>query len=204
MQNIEKQVKELFLLAQENKEKHIKGESDLSELTEVIDLISGKFDDYESERREKDKIVKELKSEVSDLNTSVKNLENQLDRQEQYSRRNRIFIHGITETQDENTDDISLRTINEHLELELTEKELDRIHRIGNPKSGNKKTRAIIVKFARYNTRRKVFVNKKGLINTGISITKSLAKHKMEFFKKAKNEFRFNNVWTVDERICIF
>ena len=140
MQNIEKQVKELFLLAQENKEKHIKGESDLSELTEAIDLISGKFDDYESERREKDKIIKELKSEVSDLNISVKNLENQLDYQEQYSHRNCILIHGITETQDENTDDISLRTINEHLELELTEKELDRTHRIGNTKSGNKKT----------------------------------------------------------------
>ena len=39
MQNIEKQVKELFLLAKENKEKHIKGESDLSELTEAIYLI---------------------------------------------------------------------------------------------------------------------------------------------------------------------
>ena len=76
MQNIEKQVKELFLLAEENKEKHIKGESDLRELTKAIDLISGKFDDYERERREKDKIIKKLKSKVSDLNTSVKNLEN--------------------------------------------------------------------------------------------------------------------------------
>ena len=75
---------------------------------------------------------------MSDLNISVKNLEHQLDRQEQCLRRNCILIHGITETQDENTDDISLRTINEHLELELTEKELDRTHRIGNPKSGKK------------------------------------------------------------------
>ena len=49
-----------------------KGESDLSELTKATDLISGKFDDYERERREKDKIIKELKSEVSDLNTSDK------------------------------------------------------------------------------------------------------------------------------------
>ena len=76
---------------------------------------------------------------MSDLNTSVKNLENQLDRLEQYSGRNCILIHDVTDTQNENTDDISLRTINEHLELELTEKELDRTHRIGNPKSGNKK-----------------------------------------------------------------
>ena len=71
---------------------------------------------------------------MSDLNISVKILENQLDRQEQYSRRNCILIHGIIETQDENTDDISLRTINEHLQLELTEKGLDHTHRIGNPK----------------------------------------------------------------------
>ena len=41
---------------------------------------------------------------------------------------------NITETQDKNTDDISLRTINEHLEFELTEKELDGTHRVGNPK----------------------------------------------------------------------
>ena len=202
IQNIEKQIEELFLLAQENEEKYIKGESHLSELTKAIDLIPCKFDDYERERREKYKIITDSKSEVSDLSTSVKNLENQLDHQEQYSRRNCILIHDITETQSENADDISFRTINEHLELALTEKELDRTHRIGNPKSGNKKTRPIIVKFARHNTRRKVFVNKKRLINTGISITKSLAKHKMEFFKKAKNEFRFNNVWTVDEQIC--
>ena len=80
----------------------------------------------------------------------------------------------------------------EHLELELTQKELDRTHRTGNPKSGSKSPRHIIVKFARYNNKRKVFVNKKRLKNTEISITESLTKHKMEFFKKAKNEFGFN------------
>ena len=58
--------------------------------------------------------------------------------------------------------EISLHTVNEHLELELTKKEVDRTHRIGNPKSGNKRPRPIIVKFARCNTRRKAFVNKKG------------------------------------------
>ena len=100
--------------------------------------MSDKFDDYERERREKDKIIKNSKSEVSDLNICVKNFENQLNRQEQYLHRNCILIHGITEAQDENTDHNSLRTINAHLELELTEKELDRIHRIGNPNQARK------------------------------------------------------------------
>ena len=115
-----------------------------------------------------------------------------------------MLIHGIIETQDENTDDISLRTINEYLELELTEKELDRTHRIGNPKSGCKRPRPIIVKFVRYNTRRKAFVNKKWLKNIRISVTESLAKHRMALLKKAKNEFGFNNIWTVDGRICYY
>ena len=35
----------------------------------------------------------------------MENLENQLNRQEQYSRRNCILIHGITETQCKNTDE---------------------------------------------------------------------------------------------------
>ena len=50
MKNIEKQVKEFSLPAQENKEKHINGESSLRELTKSIDLISDKFDEQEKER----------------------------------------------------------------------------------------------------------------------------------------------------------
>ena len=33
-------------------------------------------------------------------------------------------------------------------------------------------------------------------------IPESLTKHRMEYLKKAKFEFRFNNFWTVDGRIC--
>ena len=36
----------------------------------------------------------------------------------------------MNETEDENTDDISLRATNEHLEVELTEKELDRTQNV--------------------------------------------------------------------------
>ena len=53
------------------------------------------------------------------LNTIAKNLGNQLDHQDLC--RNCILIPHISETQCENTDNISLSTINQHLELELTE-----------------------------------------------------------------------------------
>ena len=86
------------------------------------------------------------------------------------------------------------------MELELTEKGLDCTYRIGNPNAANKDQD----KFARCNTRKKVFVNKKRLKNTRISITESLTKDRTEFLKKAKNEFGFNNVWKVDGLICYY
>ena len=46
-------------------------------------------------------------------------------------------------------------------------------------------------------------MNKKRLKNTGNSISKSLTKNKMEFLKKVKNEFGFNNVWLMDEYVIM-
>lgn len=54
MQNIEKQVKELYLSAQENKQKYIKRKSNLSKLTKAIDLILDKFNEHGKQRREKE------------------------------------------------------------------------------------------------------------------------------------------------------
>ena len=70
---------------------------------------------------------------------------------------NCVLIHGITETQGENTDNISPCTINEHLEVALAENELHRTHRTGNPKSGKKRLRPIIVKFVTLQNQKKYF-----------------------------------------------
>ena len=64
-------------------------------------------------------------------------------------RRNYLLNQDITRTEDENIDDIFLRSINEHLEVDLTENEVDRTHRTGNSKLGNKRPIPIIVKFKR-------------------------------------------------------
>ena len=64
-------------------------------------------------------------------------------------RRNYLLNHDITRTEDENIDDIFLRSINEHLEVDLTENEVDCTPRTGNPKLGNKRPIPIIVKFIR-------------------------------------------------------
>ena len=122
----------------------------------------------------------------------IDKLENLVDRQEQHLRRNCLLVHKIAETSDENTDDLILKTINEKLDINITENEIDRSHRIVKKKD-RQRPRPVIVKLKRYNTRKKVFANKKKFKGTGVSIT--------ELLNKSREEHGFTNVWTTDGRI---
>ena len=130
----------------------------------------------------------------------IDKLEYLVDRQEQYSRRNCLLVHGIADINDENTDDLVLKTINEKLDIDITENEIDRSHRIGKKKDGQR-PRPIIVKLRRYNTRKKVSASKRKLKGTGVSIAESLSVKRMEQLNKAREEHSFTNVWTTDGRI---
>ena len=100
----------------------------------------------------------------------------QVERQEQHSRQNCLLIHGITEGNQENTDDLALEIFREKLYIELTQRDLDRTHRIDKNDKSNNRPRPIIVNFIRYNDRKKNFSKKKQLKNSEIPITKSLTK----------------------------
>ena len=112
--NLDKQVKELYILAQSNNEKHIKGEKQLLDLTESINFMTKRFDDYEKDRAKKEKLIKDLRKDVSSLKNKHEQLKSDVENQEQYSRRNFLLVHGIPEEQEESTDNIVLNAINEH------------------------------------------------------------------------------------------
>ena len=145
----------------------------------------------------KTKLLKICQKKISELAQRIDKLEHLVDRQEQYSRRNCPLVHGIAETKDENKDDLILKTINEKLDVKITENEIDRSHR----KKDGQKPRPIIVKLTRYNTRKKVFASKRKLKGTGVSITESLTTKRMEQLNKAREEHSFTNVWTTDGKI---
>ena len=88
---------------------------------------------------------------------------NSLDRQQQYSRRNCILIHGTSEQKGEDTDEQALKIIREELGETAEKSDLDRTHRIGAFKEYKNKCRPITVKFSKYNVRDKAFKNKKNL-----------------------------------------
>ena len=68
--------------------------------------MSDKFDEFEKERQEQKKVIEELWGEVRSLNEKLNGITEQVDWQEQYSRQNSLLIHGITEENQENTDDL--------------------------------------------------------------------------------------------------
>ena len=79
---------------------------------------------------------------MSKINERTEELEKKIGRQEQYSRRNCILIHGIAENKEENTDQQAIDFINDNLDIKIS---IDRSHRIG----GHDKARPIILKVAR-------------------------------------------------------
>ena len=67
----------------------------------------------------------ELNGTVSKMN-EIEELENKIYRQEQYLRRNRILINGITENKEENTDQQAIDFINNNLEIKIDEININR------------------------------------------------------------------------------
>ena len=91
----------------------------------------------------------------------VDKLSSLVDRQEQYSRRNCILIHGVKENQNEDTDEVVVHEIKSERDLDISPGDIDLTNAIGVPSKG--KNRPIIVKqearIYQQETERKKYVN---------------------------------------------
>ena len=99
-----------------------------------MDFMTNKFEEFELERQEKDKIMDTMKSDMVNMNEKIEKLERIVDRQEQYSRCNCLLLHGIAKGKRENTDELVLENLNEKMHIDLTPSDLDGTHRIGQKK----------------------------------------------------------------------
>ena len=93
-----------------------------------------------------------------------------------------------------------MQTMTDHLDINVTENDLDRSHRyrLGKRSTSHKKSRPIIMILVKYNIRKKIFHSKKKLKGKKTSTTESLTKIRMKTLKKARQEFGVCNVWSSD------
>ena len=75
MQNLEKQVGQIFKMLGKTEDRQIKGECQLTDLAKGVELITQKCDDYEKDRREKDEIIANLQNELKSVTMKVEDLE---------------------------------------------------------------------------------------------------------------------------------
>ena len=88
MKKLEEEMKKVPQMCEKTKDSQIKGESQLNSLNVAMDFVTNKFEEYERERQEKDKIIDTMKSDMVKMKEKIEKLERIVDRQEQYSRRN--------------------------------------------------------------------------------------------------------------------
>ena len=129
----------------------------LSEITEVKNnnnQLKKELEQWKLKVEEKDVQITELKSKIDEL-------ENKFDEQEQYSRRNSLRIQGLTEKPNENLVERLKYVAKKRMNVEMDDLDIDRIHRVGQPKTG--KSRDVIVKFTTYRARHLIFKARTGL-----------------------------------------
>ena len=112
MQNLEKQVGQIFKMLEKTEDSQIKDECQLTDLAKGVDFITQKFDKYQKDRCEIEAIIATLESELKSTSMIVEDLEKKMDRQEQDSRRS-ILIHGLKEERNESTNERGLELFRE-------------------------------------------------------------------------------------------
>ena len=111
-------LKDLERKVAEIHESQIKGGKQLEKVNESIQAINDKFVEFENEIKKKDEEIADLKKDERNLTGKLYDVNNQLDRQEQYSRRNCLLLHGVDETDHEVTDDIIIKTIKDKMDVD--------------------------------------------------------------------------------------
>ena len=176
----------------------------------ITTAIKSELHKHEKQMNELTIKINNLQTEVTQKNNHIMKLEKHIDDMEQYSRRNCLIISGLPESDNENCDNTVIKFARDNLKIDLKPQEIDRSHRLPGKQTqtNNPRPRNIIVKFTSYNSRRKVFENRKELkhCKDRIFINEQLTKTRNDLFYEARKLVKENKVksaWTNDGNILI-
>ena len=146
------------------------------------------------------KDIDALQEEVKVTRAKTHDLEEKIEMQEQYSRRNCLLIHGVLAEKNEDTNEVVKRVFKNHLSVEVKDNEIDRSHRLGKSNAGN----PIIVKLVRHDVKNLIYYKKKLLKGKSITITEALTSSRRACLKKLetlRQKKKVLSYWTADGKI---
>ena len=150
--------------------------------------------------------IEDLKERLTISEEKVNTLSEQIDAQEQYSRRNSILIYGIPETQ--NNMETTIQFLANKMKIPYSIQDIDRIHRLGKKTIDATRPRPIICKFTSYRARA-LFIHKRAILrklHTPVYINENLTQKRATLFKAARKCVVSKNAsksWTRDGNIFL-
>ena len=148
--------------------------------------------------------MKDKETKIKDLEKQVCELESSVDSLAQYSRRNSLHILGVPEKEHESPVEVALELINKQW---LDHSALDRVNRVGRIKDGT--SRQLLVKFATYRERHRVYRAKKTLKSNNsnrIFVNEDLTRRRSSLLYKARQLKKTKHImdcWSYDGQILI-
>ena len=153
-----------------------------------------------------------LRDRVSQLEGRVHTLELAEDDAAQYSRRNCLCVSGLEEKENEDTEAVITKLFRQ-MDVNISIDEIDRCHRLGRKRSQpdtKKRPREIIIKFATYRARQKLYKKRTSLRSSrdtsNVYVNEHLTKKRGEIYYNARLLVRNNRArkaWTSDGSIFI-
>ena len=192
-----------------------------SEPNERISVIEGKLDGLAFTTDHNENTVTNDTMIRTAMERHIADLEDELDNEQQYSRRDQIIIDNIRETVDENTDDI-VREQCGKLNVNFTINGIHRSHRLGPQRDSNNKPRPIIAHLTNYrlkaavmNAEKKDWFNRRQkqkdarqrgdrnakLDNPTVHVREHLTWRRQQLMRallQKKREGQVISVWTID------
>lgn len=123
----------------------------ITDLIETVNKQANTLKKYEE-------LFDTMKQDNATLRAKVKNLEQQVDEAEQYSRINCLEINGVPEANNENVIEI-VKSVGDALGVKLSSEDIDASHRLGPKQDGRR--RGIIVKFVRRHVKEEMLRKRK-------------------------------------------
>ena len=160
---------------------------DVQDLKTSLEFTQDQFQDTLSSSETKAKEIKEklstLSSKLTGIEAKCTDMANQVDDQENRSRRNNLCFEGIPEdaTESWETTEQKLKNIlSSNLQIDLNGTAIERAHRIGRKKRDALKPRPVVAKFPSFKTREEILKNKKRFQGTNIFVMEDFSERVRE------------------------
>ena len=174
-------------------------ERSLTKLTNQVDINQSDIFDLNKRLDDSNTTLESIQHQMEDLTELKQVTKNKLNDLEQYTRRNSVRVFGIEESSREETNDLIIELAAKKLDIKLTNEDLDRSHRVGKKNGDN--PRAIIVKFARHDTKSTILRARRKLKGSRTVIKEDLTVTNLHLLKSVKDNTNISNAWSWDGRI---